>query len=113
MRIGKWIILKAAAYDRENEEAEAAFCGQTVRLRSAEQERDAAGVVLQERLAEITAERDAANKQIGLLLHNSVELTMLWAAVREAQKEKQVRTIYERLMAKPKEKIKVPLKEKR
>ena len=48
------------------------------------------------------ADRDAANRQIERLLHNSVELTLLWAAVRECGVDSRVRVVYKRLSPKAK-----------
>lgn len=45
----------------------------------------------------VGADRDSANKQIERLLHNGVELTLLWAAVQDCGVDKQVRVVYERL----------------
>ncbi len=53
-------------------------------------------------IADTVADRDAANKQIERLLHNSIELTLLWAAVRECGQDKRVRVVYDRLMPKGK-----------
>ncbi len=54
-------------------------------------------VALKADVRELTADRDAANKQIERLLHNGTELPILWAAIRQAGHEKQVRLVYERL----------------
>lgn len=53
---------------------------------------------LQEKAADVTADRDAANKQIARLLHYSCELITLWNSIRETGHEKQIRQVYERLM---------------
>lgn len=53
---------------------------------------------LQDKMEDITADRDSANKQIQRLLHNGVELPILWASIRDAGHEKQIRVIYKRLM---------------
>lgn len=50
----------------------------------------------------VEADRDAANRQIARLLHNSVELTLLWAAVRDCGLDDRVRVVYERLIPKAK-----------
>lgn len=55
-----------------------------------------------EKLRAITADRDAANKQIERLLHNNLELTLLWAAVRDCGVDKQVQVVYDRLRPKAK-----------
>lgn len=59
----------------------------------------AAGIITDLRLSlgDVVADRDAANKQIERLLHNGTELPILWAAIRQAGHEKQVRHVYERL----------------
>ena len=51
---------------------------------------------------EAKADRDAANRHIERLLHNHLEWTLLWAAVRDCGVDGQVRVVYERLS--PKEK---------
>ncbi len=66
-----------------------------------------------QQIRNITADRDAANKQIDRLCRNGTELAFLYAAVREAKQEKRIRVIFDRLMPKPKAKVKVPLKEQK
>ncbi|GAF69333.1 unnamed protein product [marine sediment metagenome] len=63
-----------------------------------------AGAILEieeKRLAAV-ADRDSANRQVARLLHNSVELALLWGACRECGVEDRVRVVYDRL--KPKQK---------
>ena len=55
-----------------------------------------------EKLRAVTADRDAANMQIARLLHNSIEVTLLWAAVQECGVDKRVRVVYDRLVPKAK-----------
>jgi len=43
------------------------------------------------------ADRDAADKQTGRLLHKGTELALLWAAVRDCGVESQVRVVFDRL----------------
>ncbi len=50
----------------------------------------------------VKADRDAANKQIERLLHNHLELTLLWAACRDCAVDKQVRVVFNRLVPKTK-----------
>lgn len=49
------------------------------------------------------AARDSADRHVERLLHNGVEVTILWAAIRDSGVEAQVRPAYDRLM--PKEKV--------
>ncbi len=46
------------------------------------------------------ADRNAADKQIERLLHNGLEVNLLWAAVRQCGVDKQVGVVYERLSPK-------------
>ncbi len=55
-----------------------------------------------EKLRAVEADRDAADKQIERLLHNGLELTLLWAAVRDCTVEKQVRVVFNRMRPKQK-----------
>ena len=48
-------------------------------------------------LGDVKADLASAEKQIERLLHNGTELPILWAAIRQAGHEKQVRQVYERL----------------
>ena len=55
-----------------------------------------------EKLRAVEGDRDSANRQIERLLHNNLELTLLWAAVRSCRVDKQVRVVYDRLRPKTK-----------
>ncbi len=48
------------------------------------------------------ADQGKANKQIERLLHNHLDLTSLWAAVRDCGVDKQVEVVYERMSPKKK-----------